>query len=220
MSLKALVLAIWAAIHPSAPKLPDAPEIASAIEVVITQDKEPPVFGSREEDAAVMAYYALRESWLRKHAVGDGGRSFGVWQENEKTGRADIITQARAWLYMLHEGARICPDNPAAPLSGGCTAAARMAARRVEKARQLLDIAKRALSTADETPASPGTRSAASSPAAIDGTCACTALGMGMRDAPATRRSSRLRRRTAGATIARVTTPIRHVPGGWRPAFA
>src|SRR5580704_9332744 len=120
MSLKTLVLAIWAAIHPAAPTLPDAPEIADAIVVAVSQDPLPPVFGSREEDAAVMAYYALRESWLRKRAVGDGGRSFGVWQENATTGRADVVTQARAWLFMLHEGARICPDNPAAPLSGGC----------------------------------------------------------------------------------------------------
>jgi hypothetical protein len=160
MSLKALVLAIWAAIHPSAPKLPDAPEIATAIETVITQDSQPPVFGSREEDAAVMAYYALRESWLRKHAVGDGGRSFGVWQENEKTGRADVLTQARAWLYMLHAGARICPDNPAAPLSGGCKAASRMAARRVAKARELLEVAKRALSATESKEPRPRARSA------------------------------------------------------------
>jgi len=182
MSLKTLVLAIWAAIHPAAPKLPDAPEIATAIETVVTQDPRPPVFGSREEDAAVMAYYAFRESSLRRNAVGDGGRSFGVWQENATTGRADIMTQARAWLYMLHEGARICPDNPAAPLSGGCRAAARMAQRRVAKARELLEFAKRALEpplpppsdapTQDNAPAEPDpprrTKSAVLSPARLD----------------------------------------------------
>jgi hypothetical protein len=145
MSLKTLVLAIWAAVHPQAPKLADAPEIAAAIETVITQDPAPPVYGSREEDAAVMAYYALRESWLRKRAVGDGGRSFGVWQENATTGRADILTQARAWLFLLHEGERICPANPAAPLSGGCAAAALISARRVARARELLVIAMRML---------------------------------------------------------------------------
>jgi hypothetical protein len=220
MSLKALVLAIWAAIHPSAPKLPDAPEIASAIETVITQDNLPPVFGSREEDAAVMAYYALRESWLRKHAVGDGGRSFGVWQENERTGRADVLTQARAWLYMLHEGARICPDNPAAPLSGGCTAASRIAARRVAKARELLAVAKRALSASHSTDETPRTRSAALSPIMIDGALVLPPGMLGMTDASATRRPSRPRRRSAGSTTAIASRPIRQVPTGWYTVFA
>jgi hypothetical protein len=151
MSLKALVMAIWSAMHPMAPSLPDAPEIADAIVIAVSEDTKPPVFGSREEDAAVMAYYALRESWLRKHVVGDGGRSFGVWQESSRTGRADVVTQARAWLVLLHEGARICPTNPAAPLSGGCRAAARLAARRVTKALELFELAKRTLEAAEST---------------------------------------------------------------------
>jgi hypothetical protein len=164
MSLKALVMAIWSAMHPMAPSLPDAPEIADAIVIAVSQDTAPPVFGSREEDAAVMAYYALRESWLRKHVVGDGGRSFGVWQENSRTGRADVVTQARAWLVLLHEGARICPANPAAPLSGGCQAAGRLAARRVTKALELLELAKRTLAAADRSAPSVPARAVASFP--------------------------------------------------------
>src|SRR5579859_3882124 len=164
MSLKALVMALWSAVHPLAPTLPDASEIADAIVIAVTQDPAPPVFGSREEDAAVMAYYALRESWLRKNAVGDGGRSFGVWQENATTGRADVVTQARAWLFMLHEGARICPTNPAAPLSGGCKAASRLASRRVAKARELLEVARRSLAAAGTTAAVFPVRSAALPP--------------------------------------------------------
>jgi hypothetical protein len=199
MSIKALVLAIWAAIHPSAPKLPDAPEIATAIEVVITEDNLPPVFGSREDDAAVMAYYALRESSLRKHAVGDGGRSFGVWQENEKTGRADVLTQARAWLYMLHEGARICPDNPAAPLSGGCTAASRIAARRVAKARELLAAAKRALAAANANETAPRTRSAFFVPVS-------RTRGRDGRD--------------AGGVTRLASVPVRRAPTGWYATVA
>jgi hypothetical protein len=42
-----------------------------------------------------MAYYALRESWLRNGLIGDGGRSFGVWQDSPATGRANLVTQAR-----------------------------------------------------------------------------------------------------------------------------
>jgi hypothetical protein len=75
MSLKVIVLAIWAAVHPGAPRLPDAAPIAAAIETAVSQDVEPPVFGSREEDAAVMAYYAIRESWLTHDAIGDARTS-------------------------------------------------------------------------------------------------------------------------------------------------
>ncbi|HEX3346057.1 MAG TPA: hypothetical protein VHS09_15845 [Polyangiaceae bacterium] len=145
MSLKIIVLAIWAAVHPAAPRLPDAAPIAAAIETAVSQDAEAPVFGSREEDAAVMAYYAIRESWLTHDAVGDGGRSFGVWQLRSASGRADLPTQARAWLSLLHEGARICPASPAAPLSGGCVAARSTADRRATRARTLLESAMRAL---------------------------------------------------------------------------
>jgi hypothetical protein len=145
MSLNMIVLAIWAAVHPAAPRLPDAAPIAAAIEAAVSHDAEPPVFGSREEDAAVMAYYALRESWLNHGAVGDGGRSFGVWQLRSASGRADLPTQARAWLALLHEGARVCPQSPAAPLSGGCVAARSTADRRASKARSLLESAKKSL---------------------------------------------------------------------------
>lgn len=145
MSLRVLVLAVWSAINPAAPKLVDAPEIATAIATVVSEDPQAPVFGSREEDAAVMAYYALRESWLRKGVVGDNGRSFGVWQEPASTGRADVLTQARAWVATLREGARLCPASPAAPLSGGCVAARKVADRRVKRARALLETARQAL---------------------------------------------------------------------------
>jgi hypothetical protein len=149
MSLKILVFAVWSAIHPQAPKMKDAPEIAQAIVTVVSEDPLPPVFGSREEDAAVMAYYALRESWLRKNAVGDNGRSFGVWQQPERVGKGDVISQARAWVAVLREGARLCPDSPAAPLSGGCREARKLADRRVRRARVLLDTAKQSLAAED-----------------------------------------------------------------------
>jgi hypothetical protein len=145
MTLKLLVLAIWGAVHPGAPRLRDAASIADAIDAAVSSDAEPPVFGTREEDAAVMAYWALRESWLTADAVGDGGRSFGVWQQPPSVGRADLRTQAHSWLGLLHEGARICPASPAAPLSGGCTAGRWLADRRATKARRLLDEARRQL---------------------------------------------------------------------------
>ncbi|HEY3822351.1 MAG TPA: hypothetical protein VGL81_34535 [Polyangiaceae bacterium] len=148
MTIKIIVLAIWAAVHPGAPRLPDAAPIAAAIDTAVSEDSEPPVFGSREEDAAVMAYYAIRESWLTHDAVGDGGLSFGAWQIRSPSGRADIGTQARYWLSLLHEGARICPASPAAPLSGGCVEARSTADGRARRARRLLESAKKALARA------------------------------------------------------------------------
>jgi hypothetical protein len=139
MPIKLLVFAIWTAIHPTAPRAGAASEIASAIETVVMADRLPPVFGSQEEDAAVMAYYAFRESWLRKNAVGDGGKSFGVWQEQCAAGKADVLTQARAWVGLLRAGARACPQSPAAPLSGGCKAGRQVADRRVARALALLN---------------------------------------------------------------------------------
>ena len=105
MTLKIIVLAIWAAVHPGAPRLPDASAIAAAIDAAVSQDAEPSVFGSREEDAAVMAYYAIRESWLNHDAVGDGGRSFGVWQLRSASGRADLASRRSAGIgsRSLHE---------------------------------------------------------------------------------------------------------------------
>jgi hypothetical protein len=138
MPIRTLVFAIWSAVHPLAPRSGDAAEIAAAIATIVGADPLPPVFGSREEDVAVMAYYALRESWLRKNAVGDHGRSFGVWQEQSSAGTADVLTQARAWRALLRDGARECPKSPAAPLSGGCRAGRRLADRRVARARALL----------------------------------------------------------------------------------
>jgi hypothetical protein len=96
MTLEIIVLAIWAAVHPGAARLPDAAPIAAAIDAAVSRDGEPPA-------------------------------------------------QARAWLALLHEGARVCPASPAAPLSGGCVAARSTADRRATRARRLLESAKPAL---------------------------------------------------------------------------
>lgn len=124
MQTRALVSAIWSALHPVAARAGDAFELAKAIEAV--SDRLLPVFGTREDDAAVMAH-AFREGWLRKDAVGDGGKGFGVWQEQCAAGKADVLTQARAWVGLLRAGAQACPRSPAAPLSGGCKAGRRVA---------------------------------------------------------------------------------------------
>jgi hypothetical protein len=136
------VLLFWRALHVGAPG--DARAVAKAIEVDVVEDElagRAPVFGSREKDAAVMAYYALRESWLVRGAVGDGGKSFGYWQQEEAHGRGPAERQGRYWLALLREGERSCPASPAAPLSGGCKVreARALADHRVKKALEVLD---------------------------------------------------------------------------------
>ena len=97
------ILALWALIHPGAPTLPDAPAIAAAIDAAVASDPAAPFTGSREGDTAVLAYYALRESWLSIHAVGDGGRSCGAVQIKCELARGlDVTGQMRLWLRLVH----------------------------------------------------------------------------------------------------------------------
>lgn len=142
LHLRALVFAVWGAVHPLAPQMRDAPAIAWAIARAVDEDPDP-VFGDAETEAAVAAYWALRESWLRREVVGDGGRSFGVWQEPRFVGKGPLRAQATYWLRLLHEGQRICPASPAAPLSGGCERAWKLADRRVAETRAILSALTR-----------------------------------------------------------------------------
>lgn len=141
-ALRALVLAVWALWHPGIERSGFAGEIASAITIVVIADgARAPVMGSHAEDAVLMAVYAYRESSLREGLSGDEGRSWGVWQLPAAAGKLDVISQARAWLVLLHRGAIVCPKSPAAPLAGGCAAARRVADRRAATARKLLTAA-------------------------------------------------------------------------------
>lgn len=139
LALRTIVLTCWALWYPGAERSSDAPAIANAIVVAVLEDADnAPVTGSHAEDAALMAVYALRESWLRHGLVGDGGRSFAVWQQPAYVGRLSIEEQARAWLFTLHAAAEVCPESPAAPLAGGCERARAVADRRARTARRLL----------------------------------------------------------------------------------
>lgn len=149
-ALEALVLSIWAAIHPGLEKSGDAREIASAIAVVILEDApRAPVFGSHAEDLAVMAYFAKLESDIRKkpgHYLDPRTKkeidpiAYGPWQEHTDEGKT-ALEYARSWLALLHEGKRRCPTSPAAPICGSCLLARPVADRRVRKARVLLRAA-------------------------------------------------------------------------------
>lgn len=145
MKLVPLLLALWNLVAPGASRLGGALPIAQAIESAITSDPRPPVFASLAEDAAVMAFFAIRESWLNVDAVGDGGRANGPWQEHGARG-LPLDAQAKRWLSMLHEGARSCPEHPTAVAWGACHARDSLtgrdvfdlAARREARAHELL----------------------------------------------------------------------------------
>ena len=161
-ALIAVCFQIWTAIHPLAPRTPDARPIAEATVDAVLADAAaglPPVLGSYPEDVAVQAYWAFRESNLHHSAVGDGGRSFGAWQmRGPYCGQgATIRTQARCWRHLAREGLRMCRSAPLAIMWGGCrlpiagfpgATSASAAELRVGHADHLLRLA---LGLADET---------------------------------------------------------------------
>lgn len=144
VQLRALVFAVWSAIHPG-PLPSDADAIADAIvEAIVFRSKGPPVLGSHDLDLVAMALWADGESALRLHPPARSHdakdhKSCSVWQEPcAFVWTHTLRDQARYWIWLLHEGARICPESPAADLSGGCTAGRGLADRRVLRARTTL----------------------------------------------------------------------------------
>ena len=95
-------------------------------------------YASDEEEVSVAARWAVEESWLRPRAVGDSGVAHGIFQLHSAAGKGTLEQQTQGWLALLHEGARICPESPAAPLSGGCVRARKLADRRTKAALRVL----------------------------------------------------------------------------------
>jgi hypothetical protein len=148
-SLIAFILAIWASYAPGSQRSASAHRIAESISQAIEADsKSAPVYGSHIEDTAFMAFFAIRESSLVLSAVGDGGRSHGVWQMKGRCGQASVEEQAGCWLRLLHTAKDKCPDHPIAMMWGQCTGLVpyghgkkpveQLAAKREEIARRLL----------------------------------------------------------------------------------
>jgi hypothetical protein len=143
--LRTIVIAVWTAIHPLAPRAPDAPVIADGIAVAVAGDELPPLTGTREGDAALLGLYAYRESSLRACASGDGGRSLGPWQLQRlppalACAPADA---ARVWLHVARASFDLCGELPvaerlAALASGSCSRGRRLVRWRWEQAGALL----------------------------------------------------------------------------------
>lgn len=146
-ALRALCFAVWSAMTPSYAHAGDAAMIANAIAQAVVEDgANAPVMSSHAEDAALMAVYAARESNLDVGAMhrpvnARDHESAGPWQLGLEWRSRPLAQQGKAWLYILREGARICPTSPAAPLSGGCRAARGLAERRTTEGRELLAVA-------------------------------------------------------------------------------
>jgi hypothetical protein len=138
-NLTLFAFAFLKAASPGMEKDVNAQEVVRASVAVVSNDANP-VFGSSVKELSVMLYYALKESWLVIHAVGDGGKSFGVWQQQSEDGKADIDTQARSWLFKLHYNATQQPNHPTWPFHGMIQKSKLAADNRVAKAFQLAEL--------------------------------------------------------------------------------
>jgi hypothetical protein len=134
MLLSALALVMH--VHP-----PRAVMEANAAALAAEADR--PVLGSIVEDAAALMVWEERESgfspmpraysWDAK-----AGKSLGLLQQRPGVGDAAFEVQVTAWLGLLREGVKACPESPAAPLSGSCVGARRLADRRMAYAQTLV----------------------------------------------------------------------------------
>lgn len=149
--LRAIVFAVWTAIHPLAPTTRDAPVIAEGIALAVATDDQEPLTGSPEGDAALAAEYAYRESGNRScpdHWVKsvDYGKSWGPFQlQGLARGLAcNPVYAAGEWLRRAHTSAEHCSSLPlderlAELASGSCSRGRHLVRWRSEQARRFLD---------------------------------------------------------------------------------
>jgi len=114
-------LVLLCAIHSRACQTDDARAIARAIDAATEDD------GLR----AHLATYAWHESRFQRHPRAESwdaiaGRARGPWQLWQG-GDTDLLTQARAWLYLVQRGGLAALDS-----------SPRRAARRAREAQRLL----------------------------------------------------------------------------------
>lgn len=128
--LASLVLAFWQALNPAFARAPAARPIADAIAAELEPEADgarPPVYQDAVEDAAAMAYWAVRESSLDPSVPGDCRdradpatcAAHGAWQLHGPCGRAPLREQARCWMALLRHSP--CPEHPLATMWGTCS---------------------------------------------------------------------------------------------------
>ena len=129
-------LALVMHVHPSR-------AVMTANAAALAAEADRPVLGSIVEDAAALMVWEERESgfsptpkaysWDAK-----AGKSLGILQQRPGVGDASLQVQVSAWLDLLREGTKTCPESPAAPLSGSCIGARRLADRRMAYVKVLV----------------------------------------------------------------------------------
>jgi len=124
LPMRTLLLTIWTLLAgPGAARLPTAVPVADAIEAAS---------GGDEQIGALLAVYAWRESALQPRAVGDGGRSCGVWQMScARVQGMPLASQARIWLEDVQRSSL-----------GAVDSSPRRAARRLRLSQELLERAR------------------------------------------------------------------------------
>jgi hypothetical protein len=140
MTIHALVLALFAAIHPGADRAAEP----AVVDAIASATRDP-------AELALLVEFAWRESEAkedpapRSHDARDL-TSCGYLQEPCGFVRThSLVAQSRYWLRLYREGQRICPAEPLAPLSGGCRRAAKLAHRRQREAAVAMRDAEVAL---------------------------------------------------------------------------
>lgn len=151
MDLTELALLLLPAIHPAAPKQPDAAVIAQAMAQAVAADGEEPITGSKEGDLALGLRFAWDESNLRmvdsrgECLTGDGGKALGPLQLQHTPAALACAPApaAKIWLAMAHGSARRCSTleegaRLAALASGNCDHGREVSRRRMRAARAAL----------------------------------------------------------------------------------
>ena len=119
----ALMLGLMA--HEPAPWAATYPATAAAIASAAT---EAPLFAGKDgpaRTAALLVATGWHESRFRPDAIGDSGRSHGIFQAS-RVPIADVNAQARGALVMMHDSFRACEGRKAEDwlavyASGSCT---------------------------------------------------------------------------------------------------
>jgi hypothetical protein len=132
MTIHALLLTFAALLGVQSP---DTAPILAAVEAATSEPRQ----------AARLVVLAEHESRFRQHPNpwswdARADLAHGPWQLHGAAGLGPLAQQARAELFLIHEGERICPDAPLAPLAGGCSvrAARRIAEKLDARASELV----------------------------------------------------------------------------------
>ncbi len=111
--MSAWILSLMLVLQPQAPWR--ATYEATAAAIAATVQREEPLFAGeqgRERTAALLVSLAWFESRFDAHALGDHGRSHGLYQIQEHGELADPADATRAALGMLRESFRVCRARP------------------------------------------------------------------------------------------------------------